>query len=677
MGQIILDFETRSALDLKTVGLFNYARHETTAVWCGAYTLSETADPLVWTPDAPRPAALLDHVAAGHPVFAHNAAFELAIWNEVMVPRYDWPVLRPEQTYCTLAMAYAMALPGALEDAAKAVGLDVQKDLEGRALMLRMARPRKVNEDGSIIWWDEPAKLARLYEYCKQDVRVERALHKRLLPLSETERKVWLMDYAINQRGVRADLESARAGVALAEQVKTHCNAELTTLTGGAAQTTTALGPLKAWLGTQGVTVNSLDKEHLTDLLEQDDLPEPARKALILRQESSLASTAKLEKILELADEDGRLHNMLAYHGANTGRWAARGVQLHNLPREVPPTEQVERILALVRAGNMRAIDVLYGPPMSVLSQCIRGFFVPAPGHVLLAGDFSNVEGRGVAWFSGEQWKLDAFVAADNGTGPGLYELAYAKSFGVPVEEVIAEGKKSSKRQTGKVQELSFGYQGGVGAARRMGGRKVRDKSDAELDAWKTGWRAVHPNVVSTWYDLQRAAIGAVQNPGTVRPAGAPGRQVRFRVAGSFLWCQLPSGRVLCYPYPKLLEDEYGPRLTYMTVPSPDDKKAGRIIHDLGNSSNWARVGTYGGSLMENVIQALCRDLLVHCMLLLHEAGAKIVLHVHDEIVAEVEREKAERARAWMERVMRAPPRWAAGFPLHADVEILTRYGKG
>lgn len=675
-----LDFETRSAVDLRKVGLWNYARHPSTDVWCMAYVWD--GDPELWAPGLKAHSRdFLEHVAAGRPVCAHNMAFELEIWNQIMVPRYGWPELKPEQTYCTLAMAYSMALPGALEDAAKAAGLDIGKDMEGRALMLKYARPWK--EEPKLRWMDECPRfrlggrdwtgaegLAKLYEYCRQDVRVERALAARLRPLSAQERKVWLMDYAINQRGVRADLETAAAGVAAAAKVSERCNTELGRVTGGEAQSTTALIPLRAWINRRGVPCSTLDKEGVISLLD-GELPDDVRRALILRQESSLASTAKLDRILKLAGEDGRLRNMLAYHGANTGRWAARGVQLHNLPRDVPEPAAMERILALVRAGKLDAIDTIYGPPMAVLSQCLRGMFVPAPGHVLIGGDFSNVEGRGVAWFSGEEWKTAAYRAADAGTGPGLYELAYSKSFGVPVEQITKQ-----QRQVGKVQELAFGYGGGVGAARRMAGRKVAHLPDSELDSWKRGWRGAHKNVVRTWYALEDAAKAAVRVPGSVHAAGYPGREVRFRVSGSFLFCQLQSGRLLSYPYPKLLEGKFGEELTYMTVPSPDDHNAGRIIFDPENSNNWARVGTYGGSLMENIVQAFCRDLLVHCMLQLHKLGARIVLHVHDEIVIEVAREKAEKARALMERIMCSPPAWAAGFPLKAAVHVMRRYGK-
>ncbi|MGH8742937.1 MAG: hypothetical protein ACREUY_01515, partial [Burkholderiales bacterium] len=373
-----------------------------------------------------------NHIENGGRVVAHNAPFELAIWNSIMVPRYGWPELKPEQTYCTMAMCYAMGLPGALENAALALGLQMLKDSEGRALMLRMARPRSTNTDGTHVWWDEPEKLARLYAYCQQDVRVERELEKRLVPLSDKERAVWLMDYAINQRGVAVDIETTKAAIAMAETVKEKCGEEIANITENAVQSVSALAALKDWMAAQGVPVSSLDKQDVVDLLDTE-LPDSVRRALVLRQEVGKASTAKLDRIVDSAASDGRLRNLYQYHGAGTGRWAGRGVQIHNLPRNMPKQDTVNNILALVRSGNHQAIDIIYGAPISVISSCLRSFFIAPPGKVLISGDWANVEGRGQAWFAGEQWKLEAFRAADAGTGPGIYELAYSRMFGVPV----------------------------------------------------------------------------------------------------------------------------------------------------------------------------------------------------------------------------------------------------
>lgn len=642
------------------------------------------AEPFAWTPEKFQcikwPTDFRDYK-----VYAHNAPFELAIWNSIMAPRYGWPELKPEQTFCTMAMSYAMGLPGSLEDAALAAGLRVHKDTEGRALMLRMCRPRKtvwtrgVDGNGEQIaaytWWDEPEKLARLYEYCRQDVRVERELHKRLMPLSDRERKVWLLDYKINQQGVQVDIESAKAAIKLAEVVKENCNAKLAEITDGAATTVTALAPLKKWLNQQGChqALAGLAKQDVADLLDTPDLPGPVRAALTLRQEAGKASNAKFGVMVAQAGDDGRLRNMYQYHGAATGRWAGRAVQTHNLPRNMPKAAVVERILELVRAGDHDAIDAIYGAPLSVVSSCIRSFFIAPPDKRIISGDFANVEGRGQAWFAGEQWKLDAFKAADEKRGPGIYELAYSRMFNVPVESVK---NPSEERQVGKVCELAFGYQGGVGSFHVMAKTYGVKVSDEKADEFKNAWRAAHPKVAKTWYDIQRVAIKAVQNPGEAYPCGHPGREAKFKVVGSFLWCLLPSGRAICYPYPKLLEGQYGPQLTYMSVPSQEDRRKGKVIHDPQNTNNWARIGTYGGSLFNNIVQGMCRDLLADVMLNMDAAGIPTVIHTHDEAVAEVADEQAEATRIEMERLMRTPPAWAQGFPLYAECGIMERYGK-
>jgi DNA polymerase len=682
-----IDFETRSTVDLKEVGLWNYARHPGTDAWCVAVALGEMEPELISHSDfyGAQTGRMFDHVVAGKPVYAHNAPFELAIWNQIMVPRYGWPVLRPEQTYCTMAQSYAMGLPGALEDVALALGLRILKDTDGRAIMLKYARPWRTEP---LKWMDECPSftvsgnkmtgqqgLQRLYSYCQQDVRVEREIHKYLMPLSERERRVWLLDYKINQRGVAIDVESAKAAILLAEQVKEDCDVQLANVTGNAVTSCTAVGALKEWLATNGLpeAQDGLDKQAVVDYLARGDLPERVRRALTLRQEAGKASNAKFGVMVSQVGDDGRLHNMYQYHGAGTGRWAGRAVQTHNLPRDMPKPESVERILSLVREGNHDAIDAIYGPPLSMISKCLRSFFVAPPGKVLVSGDWSNIEGRGQAWFAGEQWKLDAFKAADAKRGPGIYELAYARMFGVPVESVK---NPSEERQVGKVSELAFGYQGGVGSFHVMAKTYGVKVSDAKADEFKDAWRAAHPRIKAVWGVIQKAAINAVQAPGEIYTCGWPGREAKYRKVGSFLWCLLPSGRAICYPYPKVLEGEFGPQLTYMTVPSQEDRKKGAIIDDPKNASNWARMSTYGGSLFNNIIQGACRDFLADCMLRVDEAGGALVLHTHDDLNVEVDAAKGEGARAAMQEMMRFVPPWAAGFPLHADCKTMERYGK-
>jgi DNA polymerase len=698
-----LDFETKSELDLKEVGLHRYVRHPSTDVWCASFALGDL-EPLLWTPDQVKLAGgesllLVDHVGNGGHVHAWNAGFELEIWNEILVKRYGFPPLKPEQTFCTMAQSYAMGMPGALENAAAALGLDIRKDAEGHALMLRMARPRSRNPT---VWWNEPDKLARLYEYCKQDVRTERAAGARLMPLSDRERHVWLLDYKINQRGVQIDMASVHAAIKMAEVIKENASAEMSRITNGAVEGVTKVAQLKTWMASRGVPVDSLAKQAVVDLLavaeptEEDDqdelaeaevspeLPDDVRAALLLRQEVGKASAAKFNVMAERAGEDGRLRHLYQYHGAATGRWAARGVQVHNLPRDMPKPETVEKILALVRRGEWQVIDMIYGPPLTMLSRCLRSIFIASPSRLLVSGDWSNVESRGGAWFAGEEWKLKAFEAQDNGTGPDVYRLGASRLLGIPVEDVTPEQRQSH----GKVPDLAFMYQGGIGSGKTMGKTYGVMATDEEWDARKEAWRDAHPATAGVrapnyrgrrggiWSAIQSAAISAVMSPETPFQCGVPGRHATYKMVGSFLWCLLPSGRAICYPYPKILEGDFGPQLTYMCVPSPEDRKKGKIIYDEANSHRFVRVATYGGSLFNNIVQGFCRDFLADGMIWLDERGADIVLHTHDDVSLEVERAKAERAREAMQEFMRTPPAWAPGFPLFSKPALMERYGK-
>ena len=660
-----IDFETRSELDLREVGLYNYSRHPSTDVWCMAWAIGDEEPSVIPLAGQNSIDRCHHHITNELPVLAHNAPFELAIWNNIMVPRYGWPVLKPEQTYCTMAQCYAQGLPGALEDAALALGLHVLKDAEGRSLMLRMARPRSTNPTR---WWDEPEKLARLYAYCQQDVRVERELHKRLMPLSDTERKVWLLDYKINQRGVQLDIPSVKGAIRTAEQAKLKAADKLAKLTKNAVQSVTALTALKEWIAGHGIAVNGLAKADVADLLAGDTLTPRVAKVLEVRQEAGKASAAKFDVMAAQAGPDGRLRNMYQYHGAATGRWAGRAVQTHNLPRDMPPAEDVEKILYLVRRGEHDALDMIFGSPLTAISRCLRSFFVAPPGKLLVSGDFNAVESRCAAWFANEKWKLDVFFDIDANGGPDVYMRTAGKILGKDPNE-LAPGER---QRYGKTPELAFQYGGSFGAWRNF------DKTtpEAEVRRINTAWREAHPRIVASWRGIERAAIHAVREPGSVFACGHPGREAKFKVAGSFLWLLLPSGRAICYPYPKLLEGEYGPQLTYMTVPSQADKAKNKVIVDPQNSAKWVRVATYGGSLFNNIVQGFARDLLVHCMLALDEKGAAIVLHTHDDLNMEVPEDKAAGARAEVERIMRSPPAWAKGLPLYSKPAVMRRYGK-
>lgn len=357
MTTLHIDFETRSACDLKAAGLDNYAKHPSTDAWCMAYAF-DNEDVELWAPTGFYHCSdggwvtldkVFAHVKAGGTVIAHNASFELAIWNNVMVPRYGWPKLNPEQCRCTMAMAYAMALPGALDNAAAAVGIGHRKDQAGSRLMMQMCRPRSTNPDGTYVWWDEPDKRQALYEYCKQDVRVERDLEKRLMPLSADEQALWVLDQKINDRGVYIDREAVEGAIRVVQAETDRLNAEMRAATDNFVGFCTETARITKWVQRQGVAIEGIAKADVLDALADVDTPPHVKRVLLLRQEAGKSSTAKLRKMIESASSDNRLRGMLQYHGAGTGRWAGRKVQLHNMPRPKIEQEEIEAAIETMR----------------------------------------------------------------------------------------------------------------------------------------------------------------------------------------------------------------------------------------------------------------------------------------------------------------------------------------
>lgn len=682
MSVLHVDFETRSTIDLKAVGIDLYSRHPTTDVWCMAYAENDGPAELLRYPMVAAVSFPAFLAREGATVVAHNASFELAIWNNIMVPRYGWPPLRPEQVRCTMAMSYAMALPGALEKAAAAVGIPEQKDVAGGRLMLQMAKPRSVAPDGTITWWDEPEKLVKLYDYCKQDVRVERELDKRLMQLSATEQRVWQMDYRINQRGFYVDRAAIDAAAQVVASEKARLDDQLRAVTGNFVGFNTETARLTEWIANHGVDCSGVAKADVLDLLARPDLPVGVRSALTIRQEAGKTSMAKLDKIVSAVSEDGRLRNTLAYHAASTGRWAGRRVQPHNFPRARIKQAAITSILNTLPlvvanrgpAGAAAFIDNCHGKPLDILPQCLRGLITAAPGKHLLGADFANIEGRALAWLAGEESKLEAFRAYDRGEGPDIYLVAAKRIWGRDFT------KDDPERQHGKVAELACGYGGGVGAFQTMAKTYLVKVDDTLAEEIKQRWRHAHPATSRYWPALEDAVLSAVQGDAIIA-TGPAGRQVKFKKSGSFLWCQLPSGRVLCYPYPQIRPvmtpwGELKDQLTYMTVPQPDDRKKGKIIDDPSNRNDWARISTYGGKLAENITQAVCRDLLAEAMLRLDDAGAAVVLHVHDEILVEVSEAAPAESLPAFERLVNTVPPWATGLPISAKGWRARRYGK-
>lgn len=654
-----LDFETRSGADLREYGADVHLSHPWAGVWCVGYAIDD--GPIVCV--SPNEASdVLEEIANGSArIIAHNAQFEWQVWNTIMV-KYGVPPVPISRFVCTMATGYAMALPGSLDGMSAALGIKQGKDLAGGRLAVQMASPRSIT-NGQPMWWNDAEKLERLQAYCAQDVRVEREVFTRLRPLPPEEQALWELDANINQRGIYID---AQAGAVAAEVVAVEqgvSSARLWSLTGGLVNGPSEVQKLKTWIEGQGVSLSSLAKAEVVDVLATEGLPPQVVEALEIRQAFAKTSTAKIRRMLDGRSANGRVKGTLQYHGSGTGRWAGRRVQPHNLPRPMIEQADIEAILDYLAmhdaATAAEYIKVFYGPPLVRIADCLRGLICAAPGNRLCAGDYSNIEGRALAWLAGEVWKIKAFADFDKGEGHDLYLLAASRIYKKPVETYT---KKSPERQIGKVAELALGYQGGVGAFQTMAVGYGVKLPDHEADAIKVAWREAHPRIKQYWYDLEHAAVNAVGSPGVVTSTGPAYARVSFKVKGSFLWCRLPSGRALCYPYPQLKEYEspWGVKqqLSYMSVDA--------LTHQ------WTRTETYGGKLAENITQATARDILAASMRTVEHAGWKIVFHVHDEIVTET---KDGQLNDFL-NLMRIPPPWAPGLPIAVEGWTGVRYRK-
>lgn len=666
------DFETFSACELRDRGLDNYANDPTTGVHCMSWAVDDGPVQL-WHPD-------LDDRDFRHAQRhaeqerAHNAAFEIAINNRIMTRRFGWAPMDPARVRCTMAAAYAMGLPGALENLAPALGLERRKDMVGKRVMLQLAKPREFKADGTPIFWtrsDAPEKFLILDSYCCTDTEVERAADHRMMELSESEQRIWQLDYRINQRGIRVDLASIDKAIALVEQEKRRLDAEMLRVTGGVVGKCTEVQLLVKWIRSQGVEIKGLAKADVLDAL-QGDLPPAVEAALRLRKEAAKSSTAKLIAMKERASADGRVRGCFQFHGAATGRWAHRGIQPGNMPRPRPGIGGDEVSDIISRLSEHAYIDMMYGPTMDAIADSLRGMIVAEPEHDLVAVDFSAIEARVLAWLAGQESVLDIFR-----THGKIYEHAAAGIYHVPMEKVTKD-----QRQIGKVAVLALGYGGGVGAFQSMARVYNVKVPDAEAEEIKKAWRDSHPAIVRYWYALEDAAIRALTEGG-VQSVGPRGREVKFRKAGSFLWLQLPSKRVLCYPYPELrvVETPWGdPKeaLTYMTeLDSTTRKKLGnKVLPDPNANGNWCRISTYGGSLAENVTQAVAADLLRYSMETLESAGYPVICHVHDEAVTEIPSSCDKHTLERVEELMARTPEWAAGLPVSAEGWRAKRYRK-
>ena len=667
-----IDFETGSAADLRKVGAAKYAENPTTRVICTAFTTP-------WRPEEKQTILCFDGhnlpdefwrwIEEGKPVAAWNASFEFYIWNKVMSPFFG-PEIKPEQLHDTMAQAAYWGLPLSLDQAGEALPeLGIVKDKQGQALMKRMARPRGTDPvTGELRWWDQedPARLKLLEDYCKQDVRVEKAIHDYLPPLPERERKIWLMDFRANDRGIPLDFDLAHNMTVIAKSEQTRLDRELSSITDGEVTSTTKATALRDWCADKGLATTSLSKDllpGLVDTAESSGLFLVA-EALSLRQEAAKSSVAKVNKMLDYACKDGRMRGLTQYYGAfRTGRWAGRGPQVQNFPRgEVKDTEALVNFIrskeAILDPGMS---DYHFGvKPLTALSSALRGcLWIPDGEGEFASIDFSQIEARVLAWLAGSKKILESYE-----NGLDLYRVAAADIYGVKYGDI---GDPSEERQVGKVSVLALGYQGGVGAYQTMAKVYGLEIPDERADQIKTAWREKNPEIVSYWYDIDQAAIDAVREPGTItrvtRMTGVDLKDqvtIEFAMAlrGTALLCKLPSGRTLCYREPRIAQNQFGKDcVTYMGVDQYTRK--------------WTRLDTYGGKLVENVTQAVARDIMADALLWIEDCvpEAEILGSVHDEVLLRLLPLKHPFGVVFdlAKSGMLMPIDWAEGLPLDAD----------
>lgn len=675
-----IDFETRSDVDLKKEGLYKYATGENTDILCMAYGFDE--GPIsIWKKGEPFPVELAMAIEDEDEIWAHNAQFEMEIWEHVGRKKYGWPMLPIRLVHCNMVQGYSMNLPGSLEKLAPALGLKVEKDAYGSRIMMKLSKPRSINDDGTPVFWeykDLPEQFERLYSYCKTDVEVERQADARMIAISDKERALWILDQKINSRGLYIDLPTVSAAIEVIEYEKKRLNDLMKEVTSNAVSTFGAVGQLKDWLSIihdvkipttkkknkktgEDEDKEGLGKNDVSNLLRKKDLPEVCRKALLIRQEGSKSSTAKLQAMLIRAADDNRVRNTLQFNGAgSTGRWAGRGLQIQNMKRPALSQDEIFGVIELLNSNRpthqiRNMIDVLYGPPTDVISDCLRAFIVAGPGNKFINADWNSIEARLLAWLAGDESTLQVF----RGHGK-IYEAEASKIYGVPLDKVTKD-----QRQIGKVAILALGYGGGVGAFQSMAKNYSISIPDKQADSIKAAWRVAHPAVVNYWKEVEHAAMSAVLNQGQIFAAGPKGRQVKYRVVGSFLWCQLPSKRALCYPYPKV---------EMVETPWGEEKEAVTYMAEDATSHKWERQKTYGGFFVENITQGLARDVLAEAIPRIENRGYEIAFHVHDEITCEVKEDFGSAAE--LEKIMCVLPEWAVGLPLAADGWEGKRYRK-
>lgn len=651
MKILYIDLETYSEAPLAKTGAYRYVDDESFEILLLAYAVDD-GDPVVvdMATGESVPDWLEDALTSDEYIkVAHNAQFEWAC-----LQKYTGGKLVPEQWRCSAFMARHAGYPGSLEQAGAALGLaeDKKKLQTGKALIRYFCvpcKPTKANGGRTRNLPEHaPDKWEQFVTYNRQDVVTEREIVKKLarFPIPGWLWRQFWTDLVINERGVALDLDLMEGALSISERERAALMHEAAEITG--LENPNSLIQLQGWLREHGADLPDMTKDTVAKAAEDESLPPEAHRILQIRRELGKTSTKKYDAMRTCVCRDGRARGLLQFYGASrTGRFSGKNIQLQNLPRTY--TRAIEFARECVQKADGDVLALMYGSVQDTLSQLIRTAFVPAPGHVFIDADFSAIEARVLAWLSGEDWVLQAFR-----DGKDLYCATASAMFHVPVEK---HGQNAELRQKGKIAVLACGYGGGVGAMTAMGALDMGIPED-ELPGIVDQWRQANSHTKALWYEVQDAVDGAVYE---YRATGVAGGKVRIGLeynpdtATKYLTVRLPSGRVLYYPSPVQTTNRFGsPSIAYMGVNQ--------------TTRAWTLIETYGAKIVENITQAVARDLLAEAIERLEAAGLPVVFHVHDEVVIDTARFGTDKEMLdRVCRIMSEVPEWAKGLPLAAD----------
>nr|WP_304442912.1 DNA polymerase [uncultured Acetatifactor sp.] len=633
--ELSIDLESFSDIDLIKCGVYAYADSPAFEILLFAWSFEGGETQIIDLAQGEKlPAEVEDAIFdVSVTKTAYNANFE-----RTCLSKHFGRYIPPESWHCSAVQAAMLALPRSLEDVGRVLGLDEQKMKEGKELIRYFCvpcKPTKAN-GGRIrnLPRHAPEKWELFKTYCKRDVDVEKSIRRKLhnFPIPESEMELYRLDQRINDRGVLVDMGLVRNAVScehLHKEVVTKRAYELTGL-----ENPNSVAQLKGWLGDMGMEAESLSKKAVAEMIAETD--GEVEELLRLRLLMAKTSVKKYEAMERSVCSDGRVHGMLMFCGANrTARWSGKIVQIQNLPKNYLPDLELAR--DLVKQGRFEDIELLYDSTPNVLSELIRTAFIPKPGCRFVVADFSAIEARVLAWLSGEQWRLDVFTSHGK-----IYEASASSMFHVPMEEIT---KTSPLRQKGKLAELGLGFGGAAGALISMGALDM-GLTEEELPPLVAAWRKANPHITQFWWDVDAAAIKAVREKQKTKVG-----KIIFEYKSGILFITLPSGRKLSYVKPRMAVNKFG--------------RDGLTYEGISENKKWSRIETYGPKLVENIVQGTARDLLAEAMLRVEEKGYPIVMHCHDEIIAEMP--EGTGSVDEMCEVMAVQPEWAEGLPLRAD----------